>query len=469
MALIPSSRYPAQTDSDAAYPHGKARNAGSYQDGTGTPLDKDLVNDIFGFQQALLDAADITPSGDPDEVGASQYLEAVQTITSRVRDGETFTVEEGGIVQLNSGADVNVASGAEVNVSGAVNIDPGGHIDVDSGGNINLASGSDLNVASGGDINVVTGGEINVTGVVNIDPGGVMAVDGSINLASGAAINVNNGARIDVNTGGEIQFNAGSTLDVNVSSDFAGGTTMAMHGSIAVTSGGSINVTSADVNINSGAQIQLNGGALIVGATGYIQANGGDITLGPGSLLTMEAGANLRINDAAEGFRLTLTPAFHEVFGQWEKTSNSSGTLGWVQTNVGDDRSIWFALPVNPGDTVVDVYVRVEAEDHPGGMPAFDDMPVVELISVDLNGVISVPHATKVDNSATEPAYDGLHDIVLQAGTTDTGTMPYVATADPIYIRLRGEKGGSAVTGLCLRSISGNLIARSYRAANMVR
>jgi hypothetical protein len=81
MALIPSTRYPAQIDtSDAGYPHGKARNAGSFQDGTGTPLEKDWLNDLFGFLQSLLDFASITPSGDPDEVGASQYLDAVDAV-----------------------------------------------------------------------------------------------------------------------------------------------------------------------------------------------------------------------------------------------------------------------------------------------------------------------------------------------------------------------------------------------------
>jgi hypothetical protein len=78
MALIPGTRYPAQTDADGDYPHGKARNAGSYNDGTGTPLEKDWVNDLWGFLQALLRAARITPSGDPDDAGASQYLEAVE-------------------------------------------------------------------------------------------------------------------------------------------------------------------------------------------------------------------------------------------------------------------------------------------------------------------------------------------------------------------------------------------------------
>jgi hypothetical protein len=59
---------------------------------------------------------------------------------------------------------------------------------------------------------------------------------------------------------------------------------------------------------------------------------------------------------------------------------------------------------------------------------------------------------------------------VLQTGTTTTGTMPQLAGADPLYVRIRGEFGGSAAAAsLTLLSISGNLIARSYRAANMVR
>jgi hypothetical protein len=81
MALIPGTRYPAQTDVAAGYPQGKARNAGASQDGTGTPLEKDWVNDQFGFQQALLDAAGITPSGSPDAVGASQYLDAIRLVS----------------------------------------------------------------------------------------------------------------------------------------------------------------------------------------------------------------------------------------------------------------------------------------------------------------------------------------------------------------------------------------------------
>lgn len=81
MALIPSVRYSGQVETgDAGYPQGKARNAGAFQDGTGTPLERDWLNDVWGFLQALLDRARITPSGTPDRVGASQYVDAVLAV-----------------------------------------------------------------------------------------------------------------------------------------------------------------------------------------------------------------------------------------------------------------------------------------------------------------------------------------------------------------------------------------------------
>jgi hypothetical protein len=80
MAIIPSDEYPGQTAADVDYPHGKARNRITPGDGTGTPLEELWVNDLWGFLQALLAAAGATPSGTPDKVGASQYLDAIQKL-----------------------------------------------------------------------------------------------------------------------------------------------------------------------------------------------------------------------------------------------------------------------------------------------------------------------------------------------------------------------------------------------------
>lgn len=84
MALIPKNRYPAQTDdTDPDYPHGKARNGGAPGDGNGTPFERDLVNDIWGFLQALLEESGVTPSGSPDTASNSQYLQALAAVFVR--------------------------------------------------------------------------------------------------------------------------------------------------------------------------------------------------------------------------------------------------------------------------------------------------------------------------------------------------------------------------------------------------
>tara|TARA_R110000737_G_scaffold290683_1_gene297276 strand:- start:1084 stop:2661 length:1578 start_codon:yes stop_codon:yes gene_type:complete len=77
MAINPETQYPGKiTPGSANYPYGSARNVTVPGDGTGTPWEAALLNDIFGFQQALLSAAGIVPSGTPDDTITSQYLVA---------------------------------------------------------------------------------------------------------------------------------------------------------------------------------------------------------------------------------------------------------------------------------------------------------------------------------------------------------------------------------------------------------
>ena len=81
MAINPETQYPGKiTPASEAFPYGSARNVTVPGDGTGTPWEAALLNDIFGFQQALLSGAGIVPTGNPDEVGASQYLDAIKAI-----------------------------------------------------------------------------------------------------------------------------------------------------------------------------------------------------------------------------------------------------------------------------------------------------------------------------------------------------------------------------------------------------
>lgn len=81
MAIVPSAQFPGQIiTGDPGYPLGKPRNVTVTGDGTGTPLRAQWVADLFGWQQALLDRASITPSGNPDEVGASDYMDSLDAL-----------------------------------------------------------------------------------------------------------------------------------------------------------------------------------------------------------------------------------------------------------------------------------------------------------------------------------------------------------------------------------------------------
>ena len=81
MSINLTTRYPGKVaPASTNYPYGSARNVTTSNDGTGTPWEEAIVNDIVGFQQALLVAADITPSETPDNAVNSQYLQSLYTL-----------------------------------------------------------------------------------------------------------------------------------------------------------------------------------------------------------------------------------------------------------------------------------------------------------------------------------------------------------------------------------------------------
>lgn len=116
MAIIPSTRYAGQVVTPGgSYPLGKARNEVVEGDGSGTPLEEAWVNDIWGFLQALLAVASITASGSPDQVGASQYLMAVQAIVNAFSNSShTWFADQifGYDVRLNSS--ITLGTGVEM-------------------------------------------------------------------------------------------------------------------------------------------------------------------------------------------------------------------------------------------------------------------------------------------------------------------------------------------------------------------
>lgn len=78
MAINPETEFVGKINpSDAEYPYGKARDITTPGDGTGTNWKANYINDDFGWKQALLQKAGLTPSGSPDTALESQYLQAM--------------------------------------------------------------------------------------------------------------------------------------------------------------------------------------------------------------------------------------------------------------------------------------------------------------------------------------------------------------------------------------------------------
>ena len=86
MAIVPSSLFPTKTTApSAAYPQGGAQNITAPGDGTGTPWDQAIVNDLFGLQQWLLAKASIVPSGSADTAVVSDYGDALTALFGNIK------------------------------------------------------------------------------------------------------------------------------------------------------------------------------------------------------------------------------------------------------------------------------------------------------------------------------------------------------------------------------------------------
>lgn len=83
MAINLLTQYPGKVGAiSGAWPYGEPRNITTPGDGTGTPWEVALAKDIVGLQQSLLKSAAIVPSGTPEQVGASEYLQSLVELSS---------------------------------------------------------------------------------------------------------------------------------------------------------------------------------------------------------------------------------------------------------------------------------------------------------------------------------------------------------------------------------------------------
>ncbi len=74
------------------YPQGSSQNETSAGANDGTPYNKQRADDIFGLQQALMNAVQTAPTGNADTALASDYLQAINALAS----GRANTYDETG-------------------------------------------------------------------------------------------------------------------------------------------------------------------------------------------------------------------------------------------------------------------------------------------------------------------------------------------------------------------------------------
>lgn len=81
MALKLNERYPGRFDNPSAgYPQGSFKNRSAPDVLDGSYLEKDWANDKEGFFQSLIASAGISPNGNVDSVGASQFFDALLAV-----------------------------------------------------------------------------------------------------------------------------------------------------------------------------------------------------------------------------------------------------------------------------------------------------------------------------------------------------------------------------------------------------
>lgn len=187
MALIPENAFPGKiTAASVDYPLGSARDVVTPGDGLGTPWKAELLNDVWGFLQALLVDGSVTPSGFPDTAVASDYLTALQTVAASyagtglvVKGSQAFTASGSFVIPAGTSLLIAVAKGGG---GGGGNGTQNGAA-VPSGGGGGAAGRSKTQLYS------VTTGTVTVT----IGAGGVAATRGDLTKLTGPIDLIANG------------------------------------------------------------------------------------------------------------------------------------------------------------------------------------------------------------------------------------------------------------------------------------
>jgi hypothetical protein len=355
MAVNPSTEYAGRiTAPDANFPYGSSQDQTAPGANDGTPYNKKRADDIFGFQQKLLNAASIAPENIADNVTKSQYFEAM----NKVRDlaaGVTYYASVSGSGDF-SGVDTSNRMRA-VDIFGSGSTAPDDQLPYDiSGGNTQFAQQSVKISLAPGDYsanNIVLVGanlSLELEGVTTL--GGVYLYSSYLALNSkGYALTLDNifeidGSNIILKSGGaNVTFNGlsglaidvlnGSTFNANFLDETGGvtkGQLLCGTNDIAASFGSSLIFENSSLITHGGAYGQYNstifmGGSnvditVLDGGAKHVQISHNSVyAIGPTG--TYDASANTRQITLNDGCRMVVVPGTATV-----NISPSSFTLG---------------------------------------------------------------------------------------------------------------------------------------------
>jgi hypothetical protein len=238
MALQRDARYPGRwTAASGGHPQGAFKNRTAPGSLDGSYIEQDWANDWDGYFSSLLSAASITPNGNVDAVGASQYYSALALVIKAQASGRlirtTIYRNNAGTLQasVDGGAYANVsstftkhpdavfaegevlgggASGANAALTGGAQVSagPGG-----GGGGwsfirrpIASFNGVTITVGAGGTASANQAGASSAIGALITATGGVAVSTGAAASATNIPFGISDGG---VGSGGDINSNGG--------------------------------------------------------------------------------------------------------------------------------------------------------------------------------------------------------------------------------------------------------------------
>lgn len=320
------------TAPDANYPYGSAKNDSTGTTGDGTPIRAPLMNDTYGFYQALLQRAGIVPSGVAETALNSQLLDAIDFIVAAGASDTLNTVR----VDVPAAASVDLTTLApdtrHIRLTGAATIgtfliNEGDFYFVTTGAPQTLTNGAAIATQSGDNLSVVAG-DTYCVGALADDVVYVWGLSQATKFVN--QVFTTSGTFVAPFAGDYYIDGCGGGADGGVGSTSGGGGSGAWckDYKVTLTAGQSVTVTIGGVGgtTSFGSFITMTGGTA-----------GNTTDGGVGGTVTVGAGPNA-FNGVKGGFRAAASiggPGGPSVFGLAGQMNNGSDTVPPIATGFG--------------------------------------------------------------------------------------------------------------------------------------